>query len=101
MFGAEAIAWRIVSSETGPRIAMQELANAEEIRLIDEHGGMLQDMDAKRTQTLNLTKGGQGNPRAVWEAIDARRRRALTKFQAAMKKYVRGARLCARPDHVR
>ena len=87
MFGAEAIAWRIVSSETGPRIAMRELANAEETRLIDEHGGMLQDMDAKRTQTLNLTKGGQGNPRVVWEAIDARRRRALTKFQTAMKKY--------------
>ena len=61
MFGADAIAWRIVSSESGPRIAMQAWANAEEIRLIDAHGGVLQDMDAKRTQTLNLTKGGQGD----------------------------------------
>ena len=68
MFGADAIAWRIVSSESGPRIAMQELANAEEIRLIDEHGGVLRDMDAKRTQTLNLTKGGQGDARACGQA---------------------------------
>jgi hypothetical protein len=87
-FGPEAMAWRIVSSASGPRTAMRELANAEEIRLIDENGGILRDMDAKRTQTLNLTKGGQGDARAVWEAIDARRKRAYTKFQVAMAKYV-------------
>jgi hypothetical protein len=87
-FGPEAIAWRIVSSATGPRTAMQELANAEEIRLINEHGGVLRDMDAKRKQTLNLTKGGQGDARAVWDAIDARRKRAYTKFRAAMEAYV-------------
>jgi len=88
-FGPEAMAWRIVSSDTGPRTAMQALANAEEIRLIDENGGILRDMDAKLKQTLNLTKGGRGDPRAVWEAIDARRKRAYTKFQEAMEKYVK------------
>jgi hypothetical protein len=88
-FGPDAIAWRIVSSATGPRTAMQELANAEEIRLIDAHGGVMRDMDTKLTQTLNLTKGGQpGDARAVWEAIDAWRKRAYTKFKAAMAKYV-------------
>tara|TARA_Y100000385_G_scaffold118916_1_gene123772 strand:+ start:41 stop:1198 length:1158 start_codon:yes stop_codon:yes gene_type:complete len=88
-FGPDAMAWRIVSYETGPRTAMQELANAEEIRLIGEHGGILRDMDAKLEQTLNLTKGGKwGDARAVWEAIDARRRRALNRFKAAMAKYV-------------
>jgi hypothetical protein len=87
-FGPDAMAWRIVSSASGPRIAMQEMANAEEIRLIDENGGMLRDMDAKLEQTLNLTKGGQGDARAVWAGIDARRKRAFTKFQAAMAKYV-------------
>lgn len=87
-FGPEAMAWRIVSSETGLRTAMRALANAEEIRLINDHGGVLRDADAKLEQTLNLTKGGQGDARAVWEAIDARRRRALTKFKAAMAKYV-------------
>ena len=87
-FGPEAMAWRIVSSETGPRTAMQELANAEEIRLINEHGGILRDMDAKLKQTLNLTKGGQGDARARWAAIDAKRRRACTKFKAAMEAYV-------------
>ena len=87
-YGPDAMAWRIVSSASGPRTAMQELANAEEIRLIDAHGGVLQDMDAKLEQTLNLTRGGQGDARAVWAGIDAMRRRALTRFKAAMEKYV-------------
>ena len=87
-YGPDAMAWRIVSSASGPRTAMQELANAEEIRLIDAHGGVLRDMDAKLEQTLNLTRGGQGDARAVWAGIDAMRRRALTRFKAAMEKYV-------------
>ena len=87
-FGVDAIAWRIISFKSGTRTAMQELANAEEIRLINENGGVLRDMDAKLAQTLNLTKGGQGDARAVWASIDARRRRALNKFKAAMEKYV-------------
>jgi hypothetical protein len=87
-FGPEAMAWRIVSSETGPRTAMRKLANAEEIRLIDENGGMLRDMDAKLKQTLNLTKGGHGDARMLWANMDARRKRAYTKFQVAMAKYV-------------
>lgn len=87
-FGPNAMAWRIVSSASGPRTAMQALADAEEIRLIDAHGGILRDMDAKLTQTLNLTKGGKGDPRAIWEALDARRKRAYTKFKAAMETYV-------------
>ena len=88
MFGTSKVEWRIVSSKTGPRSEMQAWANAEEVKLIAEHGGILQDMDAKLTQTLNWTKGGKGDPRAVWEAIDARRRRALTKFKRAMETYV-------------
>jgi len=88
MFGPEAIAWRILSSASGPRSKMQAWANAEEIRLIDAHGGVLRDMDAKLEQTLNLTKGGQGDARAVWAGIDARRRRALNRFKAAMEAYV-------------
>ena len=87
-FGRDALEWRIVSSQSGRRTAMQTLANAEEIRLIDEHGGVLRDMDKKLTQTLNLTKGGQGDARAVWAGIDARRRRKLTKFKAEMEAYV-------------
>jgi hypothetical protein len=53
--------------------------NEEEMRLIDEHGGVLRDMDKKLNQTLNLTRGGQGDPRAVWDAITARSRKRLLK----------------------
>jgi hypothetical protein len=102
-FGPEAMKWRIVSSESGPRAAMHALANAEEIRLIDENGGVLRDMNAKLTQTLNLVKGGQcgGDARAWWTGIDAKRRRALTKFKTAMEAYVKEYNSALVPrDHV-
>jgi len=88
MFGADKIAWRVLSSKPGRRSEVQAWANAEEIRLIDAHGGVLRDMDAKLQQTLNLTKGGKGDPAAVWAGIEAKRHRALTKFKAAMEAYV-------------
>jgi len=89
MFGADKIAWRIVSSKPGRQSEVQAWANAEEIRLIAEHGGVLRDMDARLQQTLNLTKGGKGgDPAAVWAGIEAWRRRVLTKFKAAMEAYV-------------
>ena len=88
MYGADKIAWRIVSSKPGRRSEVQAWADAEEIRLIDEHGGVLRDMDAKLKQTLNLTKGGKSDAAKVWAGIDARRNLALTKFKAAMEAYV-------------
>ena len=87
MFGADKIAWRILSSKSGRRSEVQAWANADEIRLIDAHGGVLRNMDARLTQTLNLTKGGQGDPAAVWAGIEAWRNRALTKFKASMEAY--------------
>tara|TARA_B110000444_G_scaffold219010_1_gene218876 strand:+ start:672 stop:1907 length:1236 start_codon:yes stop_codon:yes gene_type:complete len=86
--GADKIEWRVLSSKSGRRSEMQEWANAEEIRLIDAHGGVLRDMDTKLQQTLNLTKGGQGDAAVRWAGIESRRRRALNQFKAAMEKYV-------------
>ena len=88
MYGPGAIEWRIVSSQSGRRSAMQTLANSEEKRLITAHGGMLRDMDEKLEQTLNLTEGGQGDATVRWASIDASRRRALNKFKTAMEAYV-------------
>ena len=45
-------------------------------------------MDAKLKQTLNLAKGGQGDPAVVWAGIEAKRRRIFSKFKAAMEAYV-------------
>lgn len=87
-FGPDALEWQIMSFKSGPRIAMQELANAEEKRLIAAHGGVLRDMYTKLEQTLNLTNGGQGNARAVWDSIEARCRCALNMFKVEMEKYV-------------
>lgn len=88
-FGIKALEWHIVSSATGSRIEMRKLANAEEIRLIDEHGGVLRDMDERLEQTLNIIKAPTGDAREAWESLDARRQRALNKFKAAMQKYVK------------
>jgi len=59
----------------------------EEMRLIDAHGGVLRDMDTKLNQTLNLTRGGQGDPRTVWEGMIARSRRRLSKVWPKFKDY--------------
>jgi hypothetical protein len=88
MYGADKLAWRVLSSKPGRRSEVQAWANAEEIRLIDAHGGVLRDMDARLKQTLNLTKGGKGDAAKVWAGIDAWRNLALTKFKAAMEAYV-------------
>lgn len=88
-FGADKIKWRIVSFKSGRRSAMSEWADAEEKRLIAEHGGVLRDMDAKLQQTLNLTEGGQkGDAAARWAGFDAYRRRSFQRFKAAMEAYV-------------
>ena len=88
MYGADKIAWRVLSSKSGRRSEVQAWASAEEIRLIGENGGVLRNMDARLEQTLNLTKGGKGDPAAVWAGIEAKRRRAFTKFKASMEAYV-------------
>ena len=54
--------------------------NEEEMKLIDAHGGILRNMDRKLKQTLNLTRGGQGDPRKMWEGIKAHSRRKLNKI---------------------
>jgi len=86
--GAHKIEWDVLSSKSGRRSEVSVWANAEEIRLIDEHGGVLRNMDTKLKQTLNLTKGGQGDPVAWWAGIEASRNHALNRFKAAMEKYV-------------
>jgi hypothetical protein len=59
------------------RVKACEWMNVEEKRLIRESGGILKDMDSSRKQTLNLTVGGQGDPRKQWEYIHSRSRKQL------------------------
>ena len=61
--------------------------NEEEVRLIDTHGGLLRDADGALKQTLNLTRGGQGDPRAVWDAIVLHSRRRLSKIWPKFRRY--------------
>ena len=74
VFGADAFTVRLLETKRLPKIEAQEWANAREIALIAEHGGIMRDRDpeAPIRQTFNLTKGGQGDPAAVWQALEAR-----------------------------
>ena len=64
-----------------------EWMNQREITLIQENGGILKNMDAKLKQTLNLTSGGQGDPKKVYECILAKSRKKLNKKWPAFKKF--------------
>jgi len=68
---AEAVAW----------------TDVQEAHRIAAHGGVLRDTGAARRQTLNLTEGGRGDPRAAWAAVRARSRRALDRARPALEAY--------------
>jgi hypothetical protein len=75
--------------------------NEREIELIDEYGGILKDMDRKVKQTLNLTRGGQGDPRKKYESILARSRKRLNKIWPAFEQfYEKNKHLRIPQDHV-
>lgn len=86
-FGRDAFTVHVVDTAFLPRDEAMEWANAREIALIAEHGGILRDPDRRCRQTLNLTKGGQGNPRAVWESIKARSERAWKCLRTHLQAY--------------
>ena len=73
-FGADAFTVRLLETTRLSKVEAQEWANAREIALIAEHGGIMRDRDPEVPvrQTFNLTKGGQGDPAAVWQALEAR-----------------------------
>ena len=77
----------VATRDFADRVEAIAWMNAREVDRIAAHGGVLRDMDAARRQTLNLTKGGQGDPRAVWAAVQARSRRALGRVWPALKAY--------------
>lgn len=85
-FGEDAFEWKLVEHREGRRSAMQAYADAGEIRLIDEAGGPLKDMNQRLPQTLNQTKGGSGNAR--WTGIDAFRAKAFHRFKTEMEAFV-------------
>lgn len=85
-FGADAFHFQLVASKRGRRSVVQQWADEGEVRAIAVHGGVLRSMTERCAQTLNLTKGGQGNLR--WEGLDAFRMVAFERFKTAMEAYV-------------
>ena len=84
-FGPNAFRWEILEEMTGERDAVQKWANAREQHHIKAHGGVLKDVHRKCDQTLNQTKGGQGNH---WASMDALRTKVWNTFKQELEWYV-------------
>ena len=89
VFGAGAFTVRMVETTRQPRVQAMAWANEREIALIAEHGGVMRDCEpsAPMHQTFNLTSGGQGNARKVWEALQAVSRKRLGKVWPKFKAF--------------
>jgi hypothetical protein len=88
MLGKDAFDDSIMDFRMGPRSEVQAWADALEKKLIDDNGGVLQDMDnATLKQTLNITKGGKGAK--WWTAYLASRNKKFQNFKAEMEEYVK------------
>ena len=90
VFGEDAFTVRMVETEHLPLTQAQQWANAREIALIAEHGGVMRDCDpcSPMHQTFNLTPGGQqGDPQKVWGSIEALSRKKLKKVWPKFEAY--------------
>ena len=87
-FGPDAFQVRILEKETLPRLAAMAWADEREKALIAERGGVMRDREPKEKikQTLNLTRGGQGDPRRRWDAIQLS---SLQRWQALKQHLIR------------
>lgn len=88
-FGIDAFEATVLSSGTCEPTKAHELANTEEIRQIDVHGGLLKDMepDAPMPQTFNLKEGGQHTASAWWGGVLARGARRWREYIAHREEY--------------
>ena len=91
-FGFDAFTVRVLETKCLPPVEARAWANAREIALIAEHGGVMRDRepDTPIRQTFNLQQGGQGDPKAVWDAIEARSGVKWRKAQFYLQEYYDG-----------
>jgi len=87
MFGVDAFSVNVLFTKHASKTETMEWANRLEIKLISERGGILQDMDKRLCQTLNLTKGGQGDARVVWQSIQARSAAKWHKWKGLLEQF--------------
>lgn len=86
-YGRDAFEWKILEYKYLTYVEGQKWANERETYYIEINGGILKDMDNRFYQTLNLTKGGQGNPRCIYECIESRSNKQWHKFITHLEGY--------------
>jgi hypothetical protein len=86
-YGEDAFEWKILEYVYLTYIEGQKWANERETYYIKINGGVLKDMDNRFNQTLNLTKGGKGDPRSIYECIESRSNKSWHKFITHLEEY--------------
>ena len=86
-YGKTAFTIRILEKAYLNKLEAMEWADEREKYYINLRGGKLKDMENKLNQTLNLTSGGQGDPKQRWENIQARSSKGWNKFKKFFQMY--------------
>ena len=87
LYGEDSFVWKVLEYKYLTYIEGQNWANEREKYYIEINGGILIDMDNRYYQTLNLTNGGQGNPRCIFECIESRSNKRWHKFISHLEEY--------------
>ena len=85
-FGPDAMENVVLDHMTGPRSVVQPWANEAEVKTIQNHGGLLRDMNRKLNQTLNISPGGKNGK--WWANNLAFRQNRFEEFKAEVEEFV-------------
>jgi len=87
IYGIDAFDWKIVESKYEEYEEAQKWADDREKYYIEQNGGIMRDMDKKLNQTFNLQSGGQGDPKKIFESLEARSNKKWHKFVIHLQKF--------------
>jgi len=89
IYGPDAFEWKIVESKYDEYEEAQKWADNREKYYIEQNGGIMRDMDKKLIQTFNLQSGGQGDPKKIFESLEARSNKKWYKFKIHLQEFYR------------
>ena len=87
IYGPDAFEWKIVESKYDEYEEAQKWADNREKYYIEQNGGIMRDMDKKLNQTFNLQSGGHGDPKKIFESIEARSNKKWNKFKIHLQEF--------------
>ena len=87
IYEPDAFEWKIVESKYHEYEEAQKCADNREKYYIEQNGGIMRDMDKKLNQTFNLQSGGRGDPKKIFESLEARSNKKWHKFKIHLQEF--------------